>query len=413
MPGRDNRKLNSHSRRLGSTLRDVWEAIRSQPGRAGLSVLAIAIGMASLTVVIAVLGGLREKSDELIEELGVNVVGILQQGELDHNARARLHERHASLLAVNLPNCSISTISLYKVPTLGTAELLSVVATDSSLIHIRQWELHEGRFLDHWDIENRERHAVVSKSLSELWNWRVGNLIMLQNTAFRIVGIVRVGGGALGTELGDSGLMLGERVVFVPKTLTPYWVTTQESSKLNIDAIFLRVPTSLNFAHVVSLAQRLLSQPGYRVGNVSWVTPESLIQGVKKLQNTISLTVGSIAVLSLVLGGMTLMSLMVANVKDRVTEIGLRRAMGASQWDITALFVLEACLVAGTAAVVATLGTHLLLVLGRGVLPVPLRLGLVSILAPFVIAVILGMVFSYWPAKVASKITPSEALRNE
>ena len=87
--------------------------------------------------------------------------------------------------------------------------------------------------------------------------------------------------------------------------------------------------------------------------------------------------------------------------------------MGASQWDITALFVLEACLVAGTAAVVATLGTHLLLVLGRGVLPVPLRLGLVSILAPFVLAVILGMVFSYWPAKVASKITPSEALRNE
>ena len=107
------------------------------------------------------------------------------------------------------------------------------------------------------------------------------------------------------------------------------------------------------------------------------------------------------------------MSLMVANVRERVMEIGLRRALGASQWDIAALFVMEACLVAGSAAVVATLGTNLLLSLGRQAFPTSLRLGWVSILTPLIVAVFLGIVFSYWPARFAAKITPSEALRNE
>lgn len=398
--------------RLASALRDVWDGIRTQPGRVGLSFMAIAIGIAALTILIAILGGLEEKSDQIIKELGVNVVGILHQGGVEEQ-RVSLQERHASLLARNLPTSSVSTIRVYNVPTLGTEELLSVVATDRSFIHVRQWKLQEGRFLDHWDLENRERHAVVSTALSNRWNWKVGNLIMLRNTPFKIIGVVRVGGGALDTELGDTALILGERVVFVPKTVTPYWVTNQERSEPTIDAIFLRVPASVNLTHVVSIGQRLLSQPDYRASHISWATPETLVQGVRKLQNTIRLSVGSIAVLCLVLGGMTLMSLMVANVKDRVTEIGLRRAMGASQWDIAILFVLEACLVTGAAAGAATLGTHLLLVLAREAFPVPISLGLASSLIPLVAAVILGVVFSYWPARSAAKITPSEALRNE
>jgi putative ABC transport system permease protein len=399
--------------KLGLTLRDVRDGIRTQPSRMGLSFLAIAIGIASLTVLIAVLGGLREKSRRIVKELGVNVVGILQQGKLNQDVQDSLHERHASMLAQNLLDCPLSTIRRFDVPTIGTSKLLSVVATDSSLIHIRQWKLSDGRFIDHWDLENRERKAVVSRFLSRQWNWGVGDLIMLRDTPFEIVGIVEVGGSALETELGDSSLMLGERVVFVPKTVIPSWVIDQENPGQAIDAIFLRVPDSLNFAQVVSTAQSLLSQPDSRVSHLSWVTPESLLQGVKELQKTIQLTVGSIAALCLILGGTTLMSLMIVNVRDRVTEIGLRRALGASQRDVALLFVLEGCLVTGAAAVTGILGTHLFLILRRQAFPVLLKFGLVSIFIPFLVAMLLAMVSSYWPAKSAARITPSEALRNE
>lgn len=414
------------SRRWVDTLRDVWDGIRSQPGRVGLAFTAIAVGIASITVLVTVLGGLQERSRQIVGELGVNVVGILQHGS---DPRAALEERHASLLAANLPQSVVSTVSVLKVPTLGTEELLSVVATDNALIDVRQWSLEDGRFLDPWDLTHRERKAVVSKTLSEQWNWKVGNVIMLRSTPFEVVGVVEVGGGALDGELGDAGLMLGERVVFVPKTVAPDWKAGRRTlppglavryrspdhrgSRPTVDAIFIRAPSSTEFVHAVLTARRLLSQPDYRVSNTSWVTPDSLIQGVAKLERTIGLTAGSIAVLCLLLGGTTLTSLMIANVSDRVVEIGLRRSLGATRWEIAVLFVVEACVVTGAAAIVATTGTYLLLALGEDLFPVPLKLGPGSVLIPLLVAFAVGVLFSYWPARSAATIMPSEALRNE
>jgi ABC-type antimicrobial peptide transport system permease subunit len=77
------------------------------------------------------------------------------------------------------------------------------------------------------------------------------------------------------------------------------------------------------------------------------------------------------------------------------------------------MFLMEACLITGIAAVVAIAGTYLLLVLGRNALPVPVSTGIGTIIIPFIVALVLSITFSYWPAKNAARITPSEALRNE
>lgn len=394
-------------------IRDVWEGIRTQPAKVGLSFMAVAVGISSLIVLIALLGGLQEKSRSILSELGVNVVGIFQTGEVDGTKADSLGERHAALLTSNLPECTISTMRRYDVPTLGTRKNLTVVATDDYLIQVRQWQMEDGRFLDSRDVAKGERNAVITKSLSLLWNWKVGNLIMLRNTPFKIVGIVSAGGKTVEPEFNDPGLMLGEYIVFVPKTITPNWSTSPREPGPGLQAIFLRVPKGEKFSSTLAAAQGLLSQPDYGVTNVSWVTPESLTSGLKKLQQTIKLTIGSIAILCLILGGTTLMSLMVANVRERVTEIGLRRALGATQWDIALLFILEACLVTGAAAATAVLITHVVLILGRPSLPVPLKLGWESLLIPILAALLLAILFSYWPARSAARISPSEALRNE
>jgi ABC-type antimicrobial peptide transport system permease subunit len=107
------------------------------------------------------------------------------------------------------------------------------------------------------------------------------------------------------------------------------------------------------------------------------------------------------------------MSLMVANVRDRVTEIGLRRALGATRNDISFMFIYEAFLISGTAAVMGIVVTHLLLLLFKNAIPVPLKMGITSMFLPFAAAVILSICFSYWPAKLAARIEPAEALRYE
>jgi ABC-type antimicrobial peptide transport system permease subunit len=264
--------------------------------------------------------------------------------------------------------------------------------------------LSDGRFLDSGDIGRRERSAVISQALSDQWDWNTGDIIMLRNMPFSVVGVVKTGGSALDTEVGNSDLILGERVVFVPNTLVPYWADNSLPIDDKLDAVFLKIPESSSLAASENLSRRLLLEPGNQLGDISWVTPETLIQGINKL---------SIVALALLLAGTTLMSLMITNVRSRVTEIGLRRALGASRRDIISLFLMEAWLIAGIAAVLAIVATYWLLELGRDALPVPVSTGSGTIIIPFIVAALLSIVFSYLPAKNAANITPSEALRTE
>lgn len=396
------------------TLGDIVEGIRAQPAGVAISLSAIAIGITSLTVLMAVVGGLRARADQMVDELGANVIAIINQPEATDTNKMGLRLQHASLLEQNFPDHIIATVRRYDVPTFGTNSFLSVVATDSSFAEIRQWPLSDGRFLDFRDIDGRERSAVISQTLSKQWGWNTGDIIMLRDVPFNIVGIVETGAAALDTEVGNSDLILGEHVVFVPRTLVPYWADGSMPIDDKLDAVFLKVPESTSLAASEMLSRRLLQEgPGKHLDDISWITPETLIQGISKMGKTISWVAGSIVALALLLAGTTLMSLMLTNVRSRVTEIGLRRALGASRRDVIFMFLMEAWLIAGVAAIVAVGGTYFLLELGRNSLPVPISTGSGTIIVPFVVAFVLSISFSYWPAKNAARITPSEALRND
>lgn len=400
-------------RYLAATLADVVDGIRAQPARNALSLLAIAIGAGSLAVLIAILGGLNEKAENLVQELGGNVVVALAPHAASDHAVARLSSQHLALLAKNLPGCVLSGMRIHRVAVPGHTELLSVVATDSALPAIRQWQLRAGRQLDWYDVNHHERNMVISEALGRLWHWNVGDTVLLENTRFTIVGIIATGGGAAEAEFGDPDMVPGERVAVIPHTASRYWVSDPRSIESGFDAIFIGVPAGQQAMIVVDRAQRLLSQPGYALRGLSWVTPESLVRGIRKLQDIIALTVGSIAALCLILGGVTLVSLMVANVRERVTEIGLRRALGATRMDIVVLFVCEAFVITATAGTLGSLAVHLMLIPAVGHFPTPLALGWLSALAPVAVAVSIGMLVASWPARNAARITPAEALRND
>jgi len=323
-----------------------------------------------------------------------------------------LRREHVEFLAQSLEDCVVAGVSTHEVSVRGEAQQVRVVATDATLQQIRQWPVRAGRFLDAADIQDKSRHAVLSRALSDVGGRHVGDTITLRNVPFRVVGVVEVGGGALEGETSDPALIVGERVVFIPSSTPPYWLP-DGALRTPLDSIFVRVGAAANLERALALAQRLLGQPDQCLSGLSWVTPDALLHRVRSLQTTIKLTVGSIAILCLILGGTTLMSLMVANVRDRVVEIGLRRALGATRQDIAILFVIEGCLITTAAALAGTVVTHALLLIGRERLPVPVNLGAGTFLAPMVVAIVVGTAFSYWPARFAARIVPSEALRNE
>ncbi len=398
---------------LGAALRDIRDGIRSRAGRTALSLFAMVVGFASLTTLLAVLGGLEDRSERIVKELGINVAGILSRKTAEKKGEPGLEERHGAVLALNFPDCLFSSVRRFDVPMTGRDESLTVIATDGDLARVRQWQLVDGRFLDSRDVEDRRRVAVVSRPLSGRWNWKTGDLIELRGSLFRIIGIIEAGHEGLETEMKASVWMFGEFVVFVPRTLGSLWLKEWDGPRPPVDAIFMSVPSSRDFGRTVEAGRRLLSQPDMRAGTLSWVLPDALRAGVKELQRTIAWTGGSVSALCLILGGMTLMSLMIANVRDRIAEIGLRRSLGARPRDIAFLFFLEGELTAGAAAVAAGLLVHLLLLLGGATTSFPLKLGASTALVPLAAAVVLAAAFSYGPARAAARITPSEALRYE
>ncbi len=398
------------SRRTPPLFVDIWEGVRSRPGRFGLSLFAMSIGMAVLTTLIALLVGLESRSQQLSSQLGTNVIAILPKAQAD---RKFLLTTHAQLLRENYPGSKVSGVRHTTATTSGTDRSLSVVAVEESFFAIRQWPIIAGRFFDQSDLQNRKRYAVVTQALLRDWQWGVGDTILLKNTPFLIIGVVGSEDSALGGEYGDSRLITGETAIFVPITVASHWDDSADGSE-PIDALYVRPPNHVPASQVLPGLQNLLTQPDLHLQALSWIIPASLIRNVKQMQGTVGLTVGAIAVLCLVLGGTTLTSLLVANVRERIAEIGLRRAMGATERDIALLFIAEGCAATVTAGVLGSLSTHLIIVQELALLSrFPFELGIHTLLLPIAFSVVLGALFSCWPAMSAARICPAEALRAE
>jgi putative ABC transport system permease protein len=388
-----------------SLVRDIWEGVRSQPGRAGLSFFSVAIGIVALTVLLGVLGGLREKAKAILDEFGANVIE-LRPGEGDRY----LTERHRRIVAASLADCAVSCSAADSF-TSAQDKQIELIRTDERLDDVRKFRLTEGRFLDRRDIANRERHTVVTRRLAEQERIGLGGRLTADGVAFRVVGIIEAA--AKDEDLPSEGLgfSTGRATAFIPWTLILDRDSEMDRHDI-IDAILIRLGPGARMRSVMERAARLLSAPDARI-NVQWTTPDQLLEGTRRLQRTIRLSAGSVTLLCLVLGGTTLTSLMLANVRDRVREIGLRRALGATSRDIAALFVTEACCITGAASVAGLLAAASLLALAQNAVSVPLKLGISTFLLPVLASILLGGAFSFWPARVAARIEPAEALRNE
>lgn len=394
-------------------LRDVTDGLRAQPGRTALAAAAVSIGVASLSMLLAVLGGLELRARRLVNDLGADVVAVVQAEARAQSRAPVLRPAHADYLRANLPEATISAIRRYRIPQPGAEAALTLIATDEHLARVRQWGLANGRFLDAADLTQAQRHAVITRRVAEAWGWRIGDSFPAGQTVFTIVGVVDAGGDALEAAAAESALVPGEWTVFVPMTVRPGWLAGAERPAERLDAIFVRAPGIASDRSIARL-NRLLSHPDWRADGLSWITPGVLLRDIRRLQSTLSLAAGGITFLCLLLGGVTLASMMVANVRQRFVEIGLRRALGATRGDIALLFVAEGATVTLAAGLAGTLAAHGALAIAAMVRPdLPLYTGALSWAAPMAAAALLGMLCSFAPARTAARLVPAEAMRND
>ncbi len=384
--------------------RDVWEGFRGSPGRIVLALAALSIGMLALTLLLAVLDGLQLRAEKMVQELGADVVALLPGRDENASLRGDL----LKLMAANLPGVEISAVNRSQVASPDGRATWSVVATDDSLAKVRGWPLRDGRFLDAWDVSHARRCAVVTEALARRAGLTVGASVRLQQIPFTVVGIVS----GAGESQAEQAWASGAETVFIPRSVA---LREQDASwrARPFEAIFLRLAAGRPLEEQMRVAERLIETTGRDAKKFSWVSPESLLAGIRRMQQAVAWSAGGIAGLCLVLGGMTLMSLMMANVRERVAEIGLRRALGARPVDVAALFVFEACL---TTLLAAAIGCGMAALAARVLVArfdLPLSANFRVLVTPVLASVVLGCIFSVLPARRAARLHPAEALRNE
>jgi putative ABC transport system permease protein len=397
--------------RLRDAAYDVWSGLKSHPGRTLLSFLGIAVGTASLAILLNVTGSLREKADRMQQDFGVNVFCITGKPGSDETP-PDIEPKHLHRLRAQLTNALISAITRYSIEALGSTPPYQLIATDQNLTRIRNWTLSAGRFLDRHDLAMRRRVCVLSVSFARETGLVPGDILSIQSLPCRVIGLVKT---TAATDIAnDSRLGLSdEPTVFIPDTLPPYWIDAYRPPDIFYDTIFIQSADPKTLAQSIAHSRQLLAQPDVLLEHAAWITPELITAEIRQWQRLIEWVAGGIALLCLTMGGMTLMSLMVSNITTRIPEIGLRISLGATRTQVVLLFLSEAAVITLAAALAGTFIAHAILLAGRSRIPLDLNAWNQSAITAITVTLLLSALFAIWPAITASRISPAEALRND
>lgn len=385
--------------------RDVAESLRSQPARAALALLAVTIGVTTLTLLLAMVGGLRAEARRMIATFGAQVVAAAPAPAAVQAGGYRGLDRWRALWAEaepDRPAALMVRVGAEAEPWRGA----TVWAVGADLASVRGWALQEGRWFDALDEAGGARVAVITDAARRAGGPGIGATGRIDDQPYTVIGIVREGAGVPDGSTKRAG---GDALVLVP-------FATAERQRLPLDpggaALFLRAPPEGATEAFTDRLDALAADPAWHDWQPRWITPDSLLAGIRSWQRIIGLTAGSIAALCLLLGGTTLMSLMLAEVRQRIPEIGLRRALGATRHDVAWLFVAESAAITGAAAVAGTALAALLLAALDGRVPLPLQRDFFTFVIPAFVSIVIGGVFSFAPARLAAGLSPAAALRN-
>ncbi len=200
--------------------------------------------------------------------------------------------------------------------------------------------------------------------------------------------------------------------MFIPHTADDFERGGPEALT-RVDVLLFRAMPEFTPETLQRRVAALLRQPGLGTEGVEWVTPKSLLQGIRRWQRTIGWTAGVGGARALLLGGVTLAGMLLTGVRERIAEIGLRRALGAQPGEIAGLFVAEALGLTFAAAAAGMLAAEGVLRWLGGRFPLPVNFGATTRIFPLALAAVIALICSTGPAWWAARLPPAEALRNE
>jgi len=400
------------------TIRVALRAIMRNKLRSLLTVLGVVIGVCAVITMVNIGSGAQISIENAISGLGTNMLiifpGSMTKGGMrtgfgtvttliDEDAQAIRDECPTVQLVSPIVNTAAQVV--YQNQNWGT----SIMGTDPEFQRIKNWPLARGEFFTIQDVKASTKVCVLGKTVAEkLFGTQnpVGQIVRVKRIPFRVIGLL--------TEKGQTtfGQDQDDTVVI------PY--TTAQKRLMGITYLSMIMASAVSNERIPDAQKQITTllrqrhhipkgeDDDFTVRNLADLTATfTIITGI------LTLLLGSIASISLLVGGIGIMNIMLVSVTERTREIGIRMSVGAKPNDILLQFLLEAVLL-------SLIGGGVGIVLGIGLTAIiayiaewPTPISFTAILVSSLFAAGVGIFFGLYPARKASRMNPIEALRYE
>lgn len=394
-------------------------SLKANKMRSLLTMLGMIIGVAAVIAMISLGMGVREDVKNSIAGLGSNLI-IVQPGTRNTPGSrpqpgtgntliykdAQAIAREVEQVEAVAPFYSLSA----QVIAGNQNWITGITGTTAEYSVVRNLELAEGVFITPKDVDTRTRVAVIGKTVSDnLFGEGVsplGKNIRIQNAPFRVVGLLASKGQSMGGQDQDDTILvpLTTAQEKLRKVTFLSGIAVQAVSESAIDAAMDEMTKVLQRRHKIT---------GTKKDDFTIMSLSSVMEAADEATQAITLLLGSIAAISLLVGGIGIMNIMLVSVTERTREIGIRKALGARYSDIRNQFLIESITVGLIGGGIGILfGFGIAYVIGK-TFTMTISYSVWPAFLSFSFSLLIGLFFGIYPAQKAAKLDPIEALRYE
>ena len=427
--------------------------------RSGLTMLGIVFGVCSVIMMMAIGEGASQQAQEQVLKLGAT--NIIVRSVKPPRENAGDQAQNSFVLRYGLLRADYDLLS-HTIPTIQQAIPIRELTKPCRYLHremncrivgctpdysdVNHLLMAQGRFITDEDRRTKDNVAVLASGAAQtLFQYEdpLGKTVKIADKRYAVVGVTesREASAAIGGSM--SGQDYNNDIYIPLETMRVRMgdldVDRRQGSfsaeEVQLNQITLRIVDKDQVVPTAAVIRESLAQNHKNPNQYSIVVPQELLKQAEQIKVIFNVLFGFIAFISLVVGGIGIMNIMLATVTERTREIGIRRALGAKQSDITAQFLTETMVLSGSGGLIGImiglltpalfqgirlLGTKFLLEGGpasseMGTMFLSLKPEIVWMSLPlsFGISVGIGVIFGLYPARAAARMDPIEALRHE
>jgi putative ABC transport system permease protein len=393
-------------------------ALRRNKLRSSLTTLGIIIGVASVVAMVAVGNGAQANIEGKVAALGQNLLMVFAGSRRTAGANGGLGSAGTlSLADVEAIVREVPDVVASSPEDTTTAQVIanghnwstSIIGESPDYLTIRDWQLDHGAMFSEREVRAAAKVAVIgSKTANQLFGPvdPVGLSVRVKNIPFMIIGVLASKGAGMGGQDQDDRLI-------IPYTSAMKRITGDKSLKSVSLQISSQDRMSLAQQQITDLLRQRHRIPADHDPDFGIMNQKEIADTVGSISRIITLLLGTIAGMSLLVGGIGIMNIMLVSVTERTREIGIRMAVGAQGYDILLQFLIEAItlsLLGGTIGVAIGIGAARLTIMFAGFEAI---VSPGSVLLAFSVSAAIGIFFGFYPARKAARLDPIDALRYE